>query len=335
MPTVRLEQQALSFSCRAGDTLLRAALRAGIGFPYECVAGACGTCKFELLAGQVETLWAEAGGLNDRDRRKGRHLACQSRVGEDCSIKVHLDDHCRPAIPPRRQSAALKQTRDVTHDIREFVFVGDGAAEFLPGQFALLTLPGVRGDRAYSMANLPNPQGEWVFQIRRRPDGAGTAALFDHLSVGDRIELDGPFGLAYLRTDSPRDIVCISGGSGVAPMLSIARGKAAESRLSQRTLHFFFGGRTPADLCGEDALKQLPGYGETLRYYAAISDPAAAPGWSGPSGFVHELVAKHLTGNLADYEFYLAGPPPMIQAVQEVLGKHQVPLGQVHFDRFF
>lgn len=336
MPTVKLDDSGVSFDCAPGDPILRSALRHGIGFPYECGVGACGTCKFELLSGAVDSLWADATGLSERDRKKGRHLGCQAIALETCSVKVRLDDYCRPEIAPVRRKVVFAGYRDITHDIREITFVSRDRADFLPGQFALLTLPEVEGDRAYSMANLANERGEWKFQVRRRPNGVATTLLFDKLLPGQEIFLDGPYGMAYLRTDSPRDIVCISGGSGIAPMLSIAQGKARDERLAEKSLHFFFGGRTPADICGEDVLRDLPGYGSRLHYYAAISDADAAHGWPGPVGPVHELVASKLKEALAAYEFYLAGPPPMIQAVQNLLVTgHRVPPTQIHFDRFF
>lgn len=327
-----------TFDCRDGDILLRAGLRAGLGLPYECNVGACGTCKFELLAGEVETLRGDAPGLSERDRAKGRMLACQARPRSGCTVKLRLDDACRPASRPEAIPAVLREVSAVTHDIQEFCFVGPRPAVFLPGQYALLQLPGVDGARAYSMANLENASGEWRFQIRRVPQGAGTTALFEHMKPGDSIVIDGPYGLAYLRPEAQRDIVCIAGGSGLAPMLSIARGMAGNTAMSSARLHFFYGGKTPRDICGESMLRELPGFGERIVFHATVSAPEFGQTglWHGHTGFVHELVEQTLDKTLAQYEFYLAGPPPMIEAAQKMLlGAHAVPAAQVHFDRYF
>jgi len=223
---------------------------------------------------------------------------------------------------------------DITHDIREFRFQSDTEASFIAGQFALLKLPGVIGPRAYSMANLANKAGEWHFQVRRVMGGSGSNVLFDRLRLGDRVELDGPYGLAYLRTDAERDVVCMAGGSGLAPMLSIARGMAASGMMPERNLFFFYGARQPWDVCGEDYLKSLPGFGATISYHPSVSFPDE--GWNGRTGFVHEALQDVLPGNFADYEYYMAGPPLMIRASVELLtGHHKVPLGQIHFDSFF
>lgn len=334
---IQLEGAAGGFACHAGDTVLRAGLRAGLALPYECNVGACGTCKFELLQGEVLNLRENAPGLSARDRAKGRLLGCQARPLGDCTIKLRLDEACRPAVLPAMRLAELTGTQDLTHDIREFHFRAQGRAQFLPGQYALLHLPDVNAPRAYSMSNIANADGHWHFQIRRTPAGAATGVLFDQMRIGDRIEIDGPYGIAYLRTDIARDVVCIAGGSGLAPMLSVARGLADSQAMHARRLHFFYGARTPRDICGADLLRQLPGFGERMAYYATVSAPAAGnPPWHGHTGFVHELVRDTLAPALADHEFYLAGPPPMIEAVEHLLlVEHGVPQGQIHFDRYF
>ncbi|MFM9883739.1 MAG: 2Fe-2S iron-sulfur cluster-binding protein [Burkholderiales bacterium] len=336
MPIVSLNGSA-TFECATNDTLLRAGLRAGLAIPYECNVGSCGTCKVELIGGQVESNWAEAPGLSARDQSKNRVLACQSRPLADCSIKARLQDSCRPVHLPRRFRADLLGVRDLTHDIREFRFRSATAPDFEPGQYALLELPGVVGVRAYSMSNLSNAAGEWHFLIKRVPNGAGSGVLFDRVEIGASIEIDGPYGMAYLRRDSPRDLICIAGGSGLSPMLSIARGMAAEPNLAKRLLHFFYGGRGPADICGEDMLATLPGYGERVHFNPVISVPLLDVGkkWSGAVGLVHEHVLATFGDRLVAFEYYFAGPPPMTQAVQAMLVKNKVPFEQLHYDSFY
>jgi toluene monooxygenase electron transfer component len=330
------QKDGSTFVQTGDDTVLRAALRAGVGLAYECNSGGCGGCKFELLEGEIENLWPETPGLTERDKKRGLHLACQCRPCGDITIAAPSAGEYVPQRPPRRQSAQLALVRDITHDIREFRFVAAEGADFLPGQFAMLELPGVTGSRAYSLSNLPNAQREWHFQIRRVAHGQGTHTLFDRLAVGDEVGLDGPYGVAYLRTESPRDIVCVAGGSGLAPMISIARGAAEAGMLGDRTLYFFYGARTARDVCGEDMLKALAGFGDRIRFIPVVSLPEAEGPWSGATGYVHDQLAHVLPGQFADYEFYFAGPPPMTQALQELLMVgHKVPFGQIHFDRFF
>ena len=336
MRAVRIAQGP-EFACEDNDTLLRAGLRAGLGFPYECNSGSCGTCKVELLAGTIDSLRPDAPGLGERDRAKNRVLACQARPTSDCEIKVRLREENVPRHRPALFRAMLTGTRDVTHDMREFRFRAEGAPGFLPGQYALFYMPGLDTPRTYSMSNVDDGGAEWHFIVRRVAGGAGTATLFDKVLVGEPITLDGPYGLAYLRTESPRDIVCVAGGSGLAPILSIARGAVREPALAGRRIHVFYGARTLRDLAGEAELAALPGFGERITYQAVLSDTQSDPpgAWSGPTGFVHDYVREWAGDRLSQYEWYFAGPPLMAQAVQRMLIDARVPFPQVHFDSFY
>jgi toluene monooxygenase electron transfer component len=333
---------AQDFACADDDTLLRSALRSGLGMPYECNAGSCGTCKVELVEGQVTSLRPDAPGLGERDRLKNRVLACQARPVTDCRIKVRLRPENVPLHRPARFRATLAGFRDLTHDMREFRFKAEGEAPgFLPGQYALFYLPGLDAPRTYSMSNIPE-DGEWHFIVRRVPSGVGTVTLFDKVPVGSTLELDGPYGLAYLRTDSPRDIVCIAGGSGLAPILSIARGAVREPKLDGRRIHVFYGARTQRDLCGEAELAALPGFGTRISFTPVLSEPHdklpeadSTQPWTGATGFVHEEARRFIGENWAAYEYYFAGPPLMAEAVQKMLIEKRVPYPQVHFDSFY
>ena len=330
------------YGCKQDDTLLRAGLRAGLGMPYECNSGSCGTCKVELLEGQITSLRPDAPGLAERDRAKNRVLACQARPGTDCRIKVRLRPENVPVHRPAKFAARLAGVRDLTHDMREFRFSAKDAPGFLPGQYALFYLPGLEAPRTYSMSNVQE-DGDWQFIVRRVPSGVGTVTLFDKVAVGSTLELDGPYGLAYLRTDSPRDIVCIAGGSGLAPILSIARGAVREPRLDGRRIHVFYGARTRRDLCGEAELRALPGFGTRITFTPVLSEPGAdsTEPWTGATGFVHEEARRFIQGeagageNWANYEYYFAGPPLMAEAVQKMLIEKRVPYPQVHFDSFY
>jgi toluene monooxygenase electron transfer component len=340
--TIRIVGSDTPYTCPDEDTLLRAALRQGLGFPYECNVGSCGNCKFELIEGEVKMAWPEAPGWRDKDREKNRYLGCQAHAVGNCVIKLNPAPKYVPLHPPRRIAAQLKATRKINHDISEFSFELSEAMSFEPGQYALLYMPGLEGARAYSMSNtaMSHSGGSkvWEFQVRRTPTGQGTAVLFDQLKVGSSVELDGPYGMAYLRRDVPRDILCIAGGSGLAPMISIARGAMVEPALKDRQLHFFYGARTAQDICGQDMLQTLPGWGTRLHYQAALSNPeldTSGTPWSGPVGFVHEAVQKVFADQLPQMEIYFAGPPPMAMAVQRMLLQSKVPFSQVHFDQFY
>jgi len=324
-----------SYEAGEGDTLLRSALRAGVGFPHECNVGGCGACKYELLAGEVQTLWADAPGLSARDRRKGTRLACQSVPLGDVVVRTRLgSDYVPVSRPAVRQVRLVRKTR-VTHDITEFTLQCDSPAQFEPGQYVLLTLPGVAGVRAYSMSNLPNAAGVWQIMVRRVPAGQGSGVLFDQLQLGSTVALDGPYGMAYLRRPLERDVLCIAGGSGLAPMLSVARAAAPLLEASQRRLHFYYGGRTEDDLLSEALVRELSAFGDRVHLQQVLSRPRGDVESPVREGFVH-AVAEACHGELlVGLETYFAGPPAMADAVQDMLMvRHRVPFQHIHFDRF-
>lgn len=321
-----------AFDCASDDTILRSALRAGLGASYACNVGACGSCRFELKAGEVEHLRPDAPAWTDRDRARDRFLGCQARPLGDCTIKLRLDPAAAPVHRPARRVGRLTSVAHLTHDLSEFRFDIDGPDAFLPGQYALIEVPGVAGGRAYSMCNLPG-DAAWTFQIKRVQDGAATSALFDAMAVGDEVRLDGPYGAAFLREDAPRDLVLVAGGSGLSPMISIARAAARSPALTDRRMRFFYGGRAPRDLCAERILADLPGYGGRIDCVSACSEPGAD--WTGPTGFIHQVVREALGETLPDHEVYFAGPPAMAAAMQTMLHEAGVPRGQTHFDEFY
>lgn len=324
------------FSCEQGDTVLSGALRAGVGLAYECNAGECGSCKVTLVSGEARDLRPDAGGIRPRDRERGKVLACQCVPEGPCTVSFREDPEAVPPIRPAVRRARLVRSEPITHDIWEFTFQTSGAAEFLPGQYALLTLPGMSERRSYSMSNLPNPEGIWQFQIRRVPGGAATEILFERMAHGEICTLDGPYSNAYLR-EVPRDIVCIAGGSGLAPMLSIVRGALEQPALGNVGIHLFYGGRRPRDLFTLDRFADLARHGQRINFIPAVScEDDALDGWSGERGYIHDCVGRLMNGRFGDCEFYMAGPPPMVEAARRLLILEQgVATERIHYDRFF
>ncbi len=307
-------------------------------FPYECNSGGCGSCKFELIDGEIDNLWEDAPGRSARDIRKGKMLGCQCVPKKDCTIKVRLDSHSTPEHKPNRLEAELVQINKLTDDMQEFCFRTEHPAHFLPGQFALLDFTGITGSRGYSMSNLPNDDGLWNFIIKKMPGGKATNYLFDDCVIGTKIHLDGPYGLAFLKPEIPRDIVLIGGGSGLSPIMSIAKAAASDARLNDRKIYLFYGGRGPDDICTPELVANEKILNTRLICFNAISDPDLNKEgiWGGACCFIHELVAKQLGESLSEHEFYFCGPPPMTDATTRMLMMdYKVPFEQIHYDRFY
>ena len=328
MARITAEPGGQVFDCGDGDTILRAALRAGLGMSYSCNTGSCGNCRFELLEGEVAHLRADAPAWSERDLKRGRWLGCQAQPRGDCRIKFREDEAAVSRDRPMRRQGRLVGAEPITRDITEFAFEVEGPDAFRPGQYALIYAPGVAGGRPYSMSNLPG-EGVWRFMVKRVPGGAVTGHLFDTAKPGDSLSLDGPYGTAWLREDSPRDLLLMAGGSGLSPMVSIARAAAEAGMLAHRKIRFFYGCRAEADLVDPSRLAFLP-EGSLVQ---ALSEPG--PGWAGKAGFLHEVVAETLGAGLGSCEVYFAGPAAMSAAVQKMAHEAGLPPGQLHFDEFY
>ena len=320
-----------TFQCDEDDTILRAALRAGLGMSYSCNVGSCGNCRFELLEGAVTHARTDAPAWGERDLKRNRWLGCQSHPQGDCRIKFRADPAMISRDRPARREAELLSVTLITQDIASFAFRVAGDDAFRPGQYALLHVPGVDGGRPYSMANLPG-DGTWEFLIKRTPGGAATGWLFDGATPGDRITLDGPYGTAWLDEDSPRDLVLLAGGSGLSPMVSIARGALRAGMLGTRKLNFFYGARGQSDLIDPAAVLGAE-VAAAVNFIEALSEPG--PGWRGLSGFLHDVAVAEFPDTLADCELYFAGPAVMSAAVQRAAFEAGLPPARMHFDEFY
>jgi toluene monooxygenase electron transfer component len=334
MPRISIADSDLTFDCAYDETLLAGGLRAGLGLPYECNAGGCGSCKMRVHEGKTRTLWEGSPVWTDADRRRGRVLGCQAVPLTDCTIGVREVAANRPLLRPQRRAATLQSVTTLTHDMSEFVFITEGSAAFLPGQYAALVLPtGCR--RIYSMSNLANDQGHWHFIIRAVAGGAASAQLFSSDTIGQQFVLDGPYGLAHIR-DTGRDIVCVAGGSGLAPILSIIRSALSDPRFADRRIILLNGARAVRDLVSDRTFTTLPGFEQRVSYHAILSDPGTDDAWTGRRGLVHETLSDAVGARWSEYEYYFAGPTKMTEAVYRTLTEYaHVPPERLHFDRFY
>jgi toluene monooxygenase electron transfer component len=333
MPRISVQsgQDTVSFACGIDETLLSAGLRAGLGIPYQCCSGICGSCRFEVASGEVRSRWPDAPGLSPRDRRLHRQLACQSRPLTDCVIRLRLDASYVCATKPQRRTAVLRAIEPVTPDIRRVTVATGGAADFLAGQFVLVHHPDMVAPRAFSMSNTQNGEGIWEFHIRQIPGSEFTTALLAS-AAGATLALEGPYGMAYLRPASDRPVLCVAGGSGISPMLAIARALARGR--SARPLHFYIGGRAPGEVSA--LLPIAEAACGTCRFHlgAAVSDAGRAAEWNGETGPIHALVERDLAARLGDFDIYLAGPPAMVQACLAMLLRCDVAADRVHYDAY-
>lgn len=315
------------FEAQAGETLLQAARRAGVALPHECGWGSCGSCKVTLVAGETELLFATAPAISPRDARTRRILACQSMARSDVTIRLSPAAAPPLARPSREQRAELVSVEELAPEIRRFTFRPEAGADFLPGQYAILHLaPGLR--RAYSMCNLPDGTHLQIIS-KRYQGGAGSTALAA-MTPGESLTIEAPFGNCTLKPRPGRKIF-IAGGTGISPILALARQAAQEAVDFEAPVDVIYCARRAADLAAGDELAAAVGQIRGARYHPVLEEDPE--GRAALTGRAPEAITA-MEFDPAATEFYVAGPPVMVNAVKAQLKEAGVPITRVHYDSF-
>lgn len=297
-----------------GQTVLDACLRAGVWLPHACGHGLCGTCKVDVVDGEVDHGSASPFALMDFERDEGKVLACTCTLTSDVTIEAEIDeDPDARVIPVRDFAVTVSRLVDLTHDVKGvFLTVEGDGIDFQAGQFINLHLPGVEGTRAFSLANPPSRGGEIELHVRLVPGGAGTTYIHQTLKEGDRLTVSGPYGRFFVRKSSPDPMIFLAGGTGLSSPKSMILDLLEDGRSEPMTL--IHGVRTQADLYDRALFEDLAARHENFRYVPALSSEPEDSGWTGERGFVHDVMNRLFDGFFGGHKAYLCGPPPMIEA---------------------
>ena len=315
---------------RPGETILEAAHRARALYPYSCQTGNCGTCLTRLLDGEVRLRAYSTYALTDEQRAAGLILACRAEPRGPCTVEpVPAGDNL---LHPARELAC--RVARIDHAARDTMRVwldidAGGPFEFSAGQYAALTFPGCP-PRDFSMANRPNDL-PLEFHIRHYGPGGASHHVATTLAVGDPVTVHGPQGGCFLRELHTGPIIAVAGGTGLAPIRAIVA--TALAKAMTQPIHLFVGARDEPDVYLDDELTALADAHANLHYTLMLSDPAGPT--TRASGWLHDAVAAALpTIGVAGAKAYLAGPPPMVDAVATVLRLAGLKAGDFHADPF-
>jgi len=281
-----------------GQKLLDAALRAGLWLPYACNHGVCGTCKAQVLEGEVEHNEASGFALMDMERDEGKTLACCATLTSDIVIEADVeeeDDAQNLAIEDF--SGTVVKIEELTPTIRGIWLEvpGDGV-EFQAGQYLNLNIPGLDEPRAFSIANSPSERNLIELNIRHVEGGQATTYLHQQLKEGDELTFTAPLGRFYVRKSAPEPVIFIAGGSGLSSPKSMVLDLLQEG--DTRDITLLYGARNRQELYYNDLFNELAEKHSNFHYQVALSEPADEDNWEGATGFVHELAEQHFVKNL-------------------------------------
>jgi naphthalene 1,2-dioxygenase ferredoxin reductase component len=308
-----------------GANLLKALQDSQVPMSYSCMAGRCGTCRCRMLDGEV----MEGAGEQQRpfEGEQGFVLACQTYLTEPCTIEIPEPDEV-VVHPARIVKATVSTLEDLTHDIKRLVLRPAKPVEFSPGQYVQLQFT-PEHTRPYSMAGLTD-DGLFEFHVRLVPDGRVTGYVANTLKVGDAVKVSGPLGSAYLRRKHEGPMLCVAGGTGLAPILSILRGAVAQGM--KNPVHLYFGVRSPRDIYGMPWLDALKRDHPGLNVHVVVTsggDPTTQR-----CGLVTDAIEQD-HADLSGWRAYLCGSPPMVEAATVVARRRGIAAEHIHADAFY
>ena len=351
-------------------SLLSALSGKEIYLPSACGgSGSCGMCKCVVTKGGGPVMPTEIAHLSRKDKLSNIRLSCQLKVKDDLEIKVP-----ESIFGIKKIGATVISNQNVSTFIKELVLKPDIPIDFKAGAYLQIDVPeydlafkdfhieskyvsewkkynllelaakGIKpGFRAYSLANPPQDNDIMMMNVRIAtpppgtsgiPPGFGSSYIFG-LKPGDEVAISGPYG-DFMAKDTNREMCFVGGGAGMAPLRSHILWQL-EGLKSGRKISFWYGARSLRELFYDDLFKDLEKRNENFTYYVSLSSPEKSDNWEGLTGFIHEHLCNSYLSRHEDpteIEYYLCGPPPMIDAVINALYDIGVEDDMIYYDKF-
>jgi len=351
-------------------TLLSALSRNDIFLPSACGgSGSCAMCKCKVTDGGGAILPTELAHLSRKEKLEGVRLSCQLKVKQDMAIQVP-----ESIFGIKKVNAIVVSNDNVSTFIKELVLEPEESIEFEAGSYIQIDVPeyeltfkdfhinskyvsewkkynlfdlaakGIKpGFRAYSMANPPHEKDIVKLNVRIAtpppgtesiPPGFGSSFIFG-LKPGDKVKISGPYG-DFMAKDTDKEMCFLGGGAGMAPLRSHILHQL-EGIDSRRKITFWYGARSVKEMFYHEEFLDLEKRFDNFTYHVALSAPEKEDNWNGLTGFVHiHLIDSYLKEHEdpTEIEYYLCGPPPMIDAVIDDLYEMGVEDDMIFYDKF-
>jgi CDP-4-dehydro-6-deoxyglucose reductase, E3 len=333
--TITVQPSGRTFEAQADEPLLAAAIRQGIGLPYGCRDGACGSCKCRLLEGTVVHGAHQAKALSAAEERGGAMLTCCAVARSDVVIEARMVPGAGE-YPVRKMPCRVISIARPAPDVAILMMQlpANDPLRYHAGQYIEFILQdGAR--RSYSMANAPHTLGErpaLELHLRHMVGGRFTDHVFGAMKEKDILRIEGPFGSFFLREDVDKPIVLLASGTGFAPIKSII--EHLEFKGTGREAVLYWGCRSRADIYLHEWAMQSTQRLPWLSYVPVLSEPLETDQWSGRTGLVHQALMHDLP-DLSGYQVYACGAPVMVDAAQrDLVARCGLPAEEFYADAF-
>ncbi len=330
-PNVTIQNSGHQFQVRPSQTVLEAAIEAGINLPYGCRNGACGACKGKVISGKVMHDDYQGSAMTDAELAAGQALFCCARPLEDLVIE------CRElsgvnGIKPRILPVRVQKKEQLSGDVM-VLFLQLPASErlqFVAGQYLEFILKDGKR-RAFSIANAPHDDALIELHLRLVPGGQFTQYVFEEMPEKAILRIEAPLGTFYLREESTKPIIFVAGGTGFAPIKGIIEHMIHLGM--QREIVLYRGGRLQSDLYMNELSQRWAEFLPNLHYIPVLSEEPADSGWQGRTGLVHEAVLADYP-DLSEHQAYVCGAPGMVEIAHKTFVEQGLPADEFFSDAF-
>ena len=329
---VTVQPSGRAFSVEGGEAILAAAIRQGIGLPYGCKDGACGSCKSKKLQGQVTHGPHQSKALSADEEAAGYVLTCSATPLSDIVLESRQVTDAS-AFPIKKMPSRVTSLEKKSHDVMviRLQLPANDTMRYHAGQFVEFILrDGAR--RSYSMANAPHNGPGVELHIRHMPGGKFTDHVFTAMKEKEILRVEGPYGSFFLREDSAKPMVLLASGTGFAPIKAVIEHMQFKGITRPATL--YWGGRRPADLYMDDWVRARLAEMPNLAYVPVISNALPEDNWTGRTGFVHQAVMQDFP-DLSGHQVYACGAPIVVDSARaEYSAKAGLPAEEFFADSF-
>ena len=316
--TITVQPSGRSFEAEPAETMLAAGIRQGIGLPYGCKDGACGSCKCKKISGTVTHGPHQDKALSAQEEADGYVLTCCGTATSDVVLESRQVTHAG-AFPIKKMPARVATLEKLSPDVvrLKLQLPANDIIQYHAGQYVEFILrDGAR--RSYSMANAPHTLVEngapmIDLHIRHMPGGKFTDHVFGAMKEKEILRIEGPYGSFHLQ-ESPKPIVLLASGTGFAPIKAIIEHMQFMGITREAVL--YWGGRRPQDLYMDDWVQARCAEMPNLTYVPVVSDALPEDGWSGRTGFVHLAVLQDFA-DLSGHQVYACGAPIVVDSARK------------------
>ncbi|WP_180683497.1 CDP-6-deoxy-delta-3,4-glucoseen reductase [Tepidicella baoligensis] len=331
---ITVQPSGRTFTVNPDEAILTAGIRQGIGLPYGCKDGACGSCKCRMLEGSVVHGPHQSKALSADEEAAGLILTCCAIPTSDVVLESKQVTEAG-AFPIKKMPVRVTSLHKVSHDVMivKLQLPANDTFQYHAGQYVeFLLRDGSR--RSYSMATAPHLQAEapsMELHIRHMPGGKFTDHVFGSMKEKDILRIEGPYGSFFLREDSDKPMILLASGTGFAPIKALIQHMRFKN--IQRPAVLYWGGRRPADLYEDAWIRAQCADMSNLRYVPVVSDALPEDGWTGRTGFVHRAVLEDFP-DLSGHQVYACGAPIVVESAQRDYTAAGLPPEEFYADSF-